>query len=86
MKLIFASVAITVISTGALAQRGVEDLVKGKPVALGESEPLLPERCEFVGVRQGVKLWRGDCVSASSYERVTVRKKSGGKVDRSMKR
>jgi len=67
MRLIFALFAIVIISMDALAEVGLEDVVKAVPSAIGEPEPLLPERCEFLGVQDGVKLWRGDCVSAPPY-------------------
>jgi hypothetical protein len=60
MRLLFAFIMVAIISEEAFAQGAVEDIVKAKPLAIGEPEPLLPERCEFVGVRDGVKLWRGD--------------------------
>lgn len=69
MRLILAFLAVQIVSTDALAEVGLEDVAKSVPVATGEPEPLIPERCEFVGISQGVKLWRGDCVSASLIAR-----------------
>jgi hypothetical protein len=75
MRLIFALVAVVIVSTDAHAEVGIEDVVKATPVAIGEPEPLLPERCEFLGVRDGIKLWRGDCISASRYAQFVATKK-----------
>ena len=75
MRLIFALFAMEIISMDALAEVGLEDVVKAVPSALGEPEPLLPERCEFLGVRDGVKLWRGDCVSVPPYAQLIAPKK-----------
>ena len=69
-----ATVAIVIISTHALAEVGIRHGVKSAPFA-GEPEPLLPERCEFLEVRDGVKLWRGDCISASPYGKFVAPKK-----------
>jgi hypothetical protein len=73
MRLGLAVVAVAIISTDALAEGGIAHVVKAVPLA-AEPEPLLPERCEFLEVRDGAKLWRGDCVSASPYARLAVPK------------
>ena len=74
MKLVVAVVAVAIISTDALAEVGIEHVVKAVPSA-AEPESLLPERCEFLEVRDGVKLWRGDCVSASPHAKFIAPKK-----------
>lgn len=75
MRLVLAIVAVVIVSTDAPAEVGIEHAVKAVPFAIGEPEPLLPERCEFLEVRDGVKLWRGDCVSASRYAKSVAPKK-----------
>ena len=79
MRLILALVAVVIVSTDAPAEVGVEDVVKAIPVAIGEPEPLLSERCVFLGVRNGTKLWRGDCISASRYAQFVATKKKSSR-------
>jgi hypothetical protein len=82
MRLVSAVVVAAIISTDALAEVGIEHAVKAVPFA-AEPEPLLPERCEFLQIRNGVKFWRGDCVSASPYATdVTPKKKSWSQKSR----
>ena len=85
MRFILALVASAIISTAAPAEVGTRHIVKYVPFA-GEPEPLVPERCEFLEVRDGVKLWRGDCISASPYRKFVAPKRKSLKKSRSAKK
>ena len=68
-------VAVGIIATDARAEVGIAHVLKAVPVA-AEPEPLVPERCEFLEMKDGVKLWRGDCVSASPYASMLLQRKN----------
>lgn len=48
---------------GAAAQAFVPEQNPQKTLPFLDPEPLRPERCEFLGLTDGFKTWRGDCVS-----------------------
>lgn len=66
-----------IISTNALAQVAIEDRAPSVSPVIDEPESLLPESCELLEVINGVKIWRGDCVSASALEPRTAKKGPG---------
>jgi len=78
MRLVLMVVAVGIIATDARAEVGIAHVLKAVPVA-AEPEPLVPERCEFLEMKDGVKLWRGDCVSASPYAKYVAPKKKSWK-------
>jgi hypothetical protein len=67
--------AATLHATNALAQVINEPASSNMAAAIGEPEPLLPEKCELLEVVNGAKLWMGDCISRPAAEEPIVRKK-----------
>jgi hypothetical protein len=67
--------AATLLATNAFAQVINGPASSNIAAAIGEPEPLLPEKCELLEVVNGTKLWKGDCISRPAVEEPIVRKK-----------
>ena len=72
MKLLVIVVGV-IVATSALAQEMVTP--PKEPLMPGEAESLVKESCEYLETINGIKIWGGDCVSASpSAEAVRPKK------------
>jgi hypothetical protein len=67
---LFLIAAALVVTTHAVAQTMTPPLTSNPMTS--EPEPLVPERCEQIDTWNGLKIWAGDCVSASPPETATV--------------
>jgi hypothetical protein len=66
----FLIAAALVVATQALAQ--TETPPTNPDPMSREPEPLVPEKCEQIDTWNGLKIWAGDCVSASPQETATA--------------
>ena len=83
MKLLLIAAGV-IVATSALAQEMVTS--PKTPLMSGQEEPLIKEGCEYLETINGIKIWGGDCVSASqSTEVVTPKKKAISKKPRKRK-
>src|SRR6478752_1567274 len=75
MKWCVSVLAAALLATNALAQVINESASPNMAAGIGEPEPLLPEKCELLEVVNGVKFWKGDCISQPAAQEPVVRKK-----------
>ena len=51
--------------TNALAEVATAPFTPSVQSMVGDAELLVPGRCELLDIVNGVKIWRGDCVTVS---------------------